>query len=83
MSPGTMLTRPLQRLHFRYPGLRQRVKRLITLGTPHYSKEQYPFGRVKEHVSSGDRDFDSSLAFTNAYFGMCCVTNAPTYKEEL
>jgi hypothetical protein len=52
------------------PGLRQRVKRLVTLGTPHYSKEAYPFGRVKERVYSGERRvFDSSLAFTNEFFG--------------
>ena len=56
------------------PGLRQRVRRLVTLGTPHYSKEAYPFGRVKERVYSGageggSRVFDSSLAFTNEFFG--------------
>ncbi len=63
---------------FQRPGLRQRVKRLVTLGTPHYSKEAYPFGRVKERVYPGGdegggafsgRVFDSSLAFTNEFFG--------------
>ena len=54
----------------RYPGLRNTVKRLITLGTPRYSLERYPFGRVKERVVSGDgRVFDSSLAFTNEVIG--------------
>jgi len=55
----------------RYPGLRNKVKRLITLGTPRYSLERYPFGRVKERVVSGGdgRVFDSSLAFTNEVIG--------------
>jgi hypothetical protein len=57
-------------------GFKRTVSRLISLGTPHYSKEQYPFGRVKESIAGGPwgadgsvEAFDSSLKFANRYYG--------------
>uniref|UniRef100_A0A7S1IG54 GPI inositol-deacylase n=1 Tax=Eutreptiella gymnastica TaxID=73025 RepID=A0A7S1IG54_9EUGL len=46
------------------------VKSVVTLGTPHYSTESYPFGRVDERRKGEDRDLPplavtSSLQLTN------------------
>ncbi|GMH40460.1 hypothetical protein BSKO_08364 [Bryopsis sp. KO-2023] len=52
----------------------EKVKSLVTLGTPHLSLEQYPFGRIEEKVMV-DEQLDlpegipgSSLRFTNHFY---------------
>ncbi|GAB5357287.1 hypothetical protein AAMO2058_000361400 [Amorphochlora amoebiformis] len=50
------------------------VSQLVTLGTPHYSQELYPFGRVSEKRTGEDptllneKAMGSSLWFTNANY---------------
>eukprot|EP01025_Chloroclados_australasicus_P040435 TRINITY_DN4222_c1_g1_i1.p1 TRINITY_DN4222_c1_g1~~TRINITY_DN4222_c1_g1_i1.p1 ORF type:complete len:332 (-),score=31.42 TRINITY_DN4222_c1_g1_i1:247-1113(-) len=54
-------------------GSKEKVKRLITLGAPHQSLEQYPFGRVNEERVGEDINLPedvkrSSLRFTNFWY---------------
>jgi hypothetical protein len=41
-----------------------RVRTLLTLGTPHYSLEKYPFGRIPENLAANVVDSDGSDPLT-------------------
>ena len=64
-------------------GYSDRVHTLVTLGTPHSSIEQYPFGRAAERLAGGNVDRapagvrESSLAFANHFYPDAAALGGP------